>query len=74
MSEPGSTVRPSLFKVWTYYGHEAFIDPRRVLFVEDVGCGSREACVRIHFDTGKTLDVGDVASDLQRRIAEAANG
>lgn len=55
----------------TYYDHETWIDPARVLMVEDGGCGSRGLSATVHFDNGKTVSLLGRAEDVQRRIAEA---
>lgn len=54
-----------------YYGHDIYIVPARVLYVEDGGCGSRGLSVKIRLDTGETISVSGRVDDVQSQIAKA---
>lgn len=54
-----------------YYGHDVWVMPARVLWVEDGGCGSRGLSAIVHLDNGDTLSLLGRAEDLQRQIAKA---
>ena len=54
-----------------YYGHDIYVVPARVLYVEDGGCGSRGLSVRIHLDTGEKISVSGRVDYVQERIAKA---
>lgn len=54
-----------------YYGHDVYIVPARVLFVEQGSCGSRGIATHVHLDTGKKITLCDQAERVQRVIAEA---
>lgn len=60
-----------MLRFTTYYGHDTYIDPARILMVEDGGCGSRGLSVKVHFDNGKTVSLSGRVEDVQRQIAEA---
>lgn len=54
-----------------YYGHDVYVVPQRVLYIEDGGCGSRGLSARIHLDTGEKISVSGRVEDVQRAISEA---
>jgi len=54
-----------------YYGHDVWVMPARVLWVEDGGCGSRGLCAIVSLDNGATLNLLGRAEDIQRQIAKA---
>lgn len=60
-----------MIKLTTYYGHDIWIDPARVLYVIDGGAGSRGVSAKVRLDTGETVDVSGWAEDITRQIEKA---
>lgn len=54
-----------------YYGHSIWVEPTRVLYVEDGGCGSRGVVANVRLDNGETVTLNARAEDVQREISEA---
>lgn len=67
----GNLQEPPLLKFLHYYGHDVWIVPARVLYVEDGGCGSRGVAATVHLDNGDTISLNARAEDVQRQIVDA---
>lgn len=63
-----------MIRFTAYYGHDIYIVPERVLYVEDGGCGSRGLACKVRLDNGETVTLNDRADRVQAVIAEALNG
>lgn len=60
-----------MIKLTAYYGHDIWIDPDRVLYVSDGGCGSRGVSANVRLDTGETVNVLGWAEEIVRKVEKA---
>lgn len=60
-----------MIKLTTYYGHDIWIDPARVLYVSDGGAGSRGVSANVRLDTGETVNVSGWAEEIARKVDKA---